>query len=410
MPASNSNHTLPALADLTDTQIAEASRAANEPEWLTEWRTSAWQNFAESTPPFWKRTDLSKFRSETITAPLGAHNTTLICEQDFAKHGVIFTTLADAIHNHGDLIKQHLGTAVDPTAHKFTALHAALWQDGAFLYVPKNVSIEAPFLATFTFNNGNHAIFPHNLIIVERGSSAMFVEEYVSDDVEGQGYSSPATEIFVGEDASLKYAAVQTWGKGVYHIGSQRVRLNNNSNLNWVIANVGGQIQHVEAETSLENVGSRVEWTGATFANGTQSLLTAPILRHAGTNTESHLDFKTVVDETGYSTFDGLIKIEHESHGTVTRLEEHAIHLSPKARTDSIPGLKIDTNDVARAGHASTSGQIDEEQLFYMLSRGIQRDEAKRMIVRGFFEPTLDRIPVESLRERITNLIEEKIR
>jgi Fe-S cluster assembly protein SufD len=121
------------------------------------------------------------------------------------------------------------------------------------------------------------------------------------------------------------------------------------------------------------------------------------------------MDFKTVVKDQSYTTFDGMIKIEHQSRATVSRLEEHALHLSPKARSDSIPGLMIDTNDVARAGHASTSGEVDEEQLFYMRSRGIPRDEAIHLIVMGFFEPVLDRIPNDALRQRIAEMIEAKI-
>jgi Fe-S cluster assembly protein SufD len=128
-----------------------------------------------------------------------------------------------------------------------------------------------------------------------------------------------------------------------------------------------------------------------------------------GANTEGHMEFKTVVKDSGYAVFDGMIKIEAHSRGTISRLEEHALHLSPHARNDSIPGLKIDTNDVQRAGHASTSGQIDEEQLFYMLSRGIRRDEAIHMIVTGFFEPVLERIPLAQLRERVAAVIERKI-
>jgi Fe-S cluster assembly protein SufD len=137
--------------------------------------------------------------------------------------------------------------------------------------------------------------------------------------------------------------------------------------------------------------------------------LTAPWLRHVGANTEGHMEFKTVVKDTGYAVFDGMIKIEKGSRGTISRLEEHALHLSQKARNDSIPGLMIDTNDVQRAGHASTSGQIDDEQLFYMLSRGIKREEAIHMIVTGFFEPVLDRIPLEALRDRVSGLIESKL-
>jgi len=398
----------PILSELTDLQIAEAARAAGEPEWLIERREVAWRFFAESLPPIWKRTDLTKFKSENIAVPLGAQGTALQWDAKLAEQGVVFTTLAAALHDHEALVKQYLGAAIDPLTHKFTALHGALWQDGVFLYIPKNVAIELPLLATFSLADGSHSTFPHNLIVVERGASVTFIEEFSSRDTEEQMLAAPATEIFVGDNASVRFVSAQTWGKGVYHIGSQRAKVGRDGNMEWVGLNLGGQLQHVEAETSLEGNGSRVDWVAATFADDTQSLLTAPTVRHIGTNAESHLNFKTVVDDAGYSTFDGMVKIERSAQGTNSRLEEHAIHLSPKSRSDSIPGLQIDANDV-KAGHASTSGQIEEEQLFYMLSRGIRRDDAIHMIVTGFFEPVLDRIPLEELRERAATAIEGKI-
>jgi Fe-S cluster assembly protein SufD len=409
MPANKTLTMLPPLAELTDAQIVEAARAAGEPEWLIEQRARAWHFFGESEPPIWKRTDLSRFKPAGISAPLGSQGTLVQWDAKLAEQGVVFTTLSAALRDHAERIRQHFGTAIDPLTHKFSALHAALWQDGVFLYVPKNVAVELPLRAVFTLDEGSRAIFPHNLVIVERGASVTFVEEYSSRDVAGQALASPATEIFVGEGAALRFVTVQAWGQGVYHIGAQRARVGHDGSLQWVAVNLGGQLQHIEAETSLEGDGARVEWVAATFADGTQTLLTAPWLRHIGANTEGHMDFKTVVDDTGYSVFDGMIKIEHASRGTISRLEEHAIHLSAKARNDSIPGLMIETNDVSRAGHASTSGQVDDEQLFYMRARGIKREEAVRMIVMGFFEPMLDRIPLDDLRERITEVIESKI-
>src|SRR5262245_59021749 len=138
---------LPKLSELTDTEIAEAAQAADEPEWLVERREVAWRFFAESAPPFWKRTDLSQFQPDQIAAPLGVQGTAVQWDASLAGQGVIFTTLAAALREHEALVKQYLGTAIDPLAHKFTALHAALWQDGVFLYVPKNVAIELPLLA-----------------------------------------------------------------------------------------------------------------------------------------------------------------------------------------------------------------------------------------------------------------------
>ena len=402
-------NTLPTLSELTDAEIAEAAHAAGEPEWLVERRAAAWRFFAESTPPFWKRTDLSKFASEDIAVPQGVQGTAIQWDARLAEQGVVFTTVAAALRSHPELVKQYLGTAVDALTHKFTALHAALWQDGAFLYVPKNVQVELPLHAIFTLADGSHATFPHNLVIVEPGASVIFIEEYSSGPADGQALAAPATEVFLGAGASARFVTVQAWGAGFYHLGSQRARVGDNASLEWVALNLGGQVQHVEAETSLDGNGANVQWVAATFCNGNQNLLTAPWLRHVGANTEGHMEFKTVVKDTAYAVFDGMIKIEKGSRGTISRLEEHALHLSPQARNDSIPGLMIDTNDVQRAGHASTSGQIDEEQLFYMLSRGIKRDEAVHMIVTGFFEPVLDRIPLEELRERVAGLIEAKI-
>jgi len=400
---------LPILSELTDLEIAEVARAAGEPEWLVERRAEAWRFFAESTPPFWKRTDLSQFSSENIAVPLGVQGTAIQWDAQLASQGVVFTTLAAALHSHADLVEQYFGTAVAPLTHKFTALHAALWQDGAFLYIPKNIQIELPLQAIFTLADGSHATFPHNLIVVERGASVTFIEEYTSRDIDGQALAAPTTELFVGDDASVRFVTAQTWGKNIYHIGAQRARVGNNASLEWVALNMGGQVQHIEAETSLEGAGSNVQWVAATLCDGTQNLLTAPWLRHGGANTEGHMEFKTVVKDTGYAVFDGMIKIEKNSRGTISRLEEHALHLSPKARNDSIPSLMIETNDVQRAGHASTSGQIDDEQLFYMLSRGIKREEAIHMIVTGFFEPVLDRIPLQELRDRVSAVIESKI-
>jgi len=192
-------------------------------------------------------------------------------------------------------------------------------------------------------------------------------------------------------------------------IGSQLAKVGDNASLDWAALNLGGTVQHIEAETYLGGTGSKVDWTAATFAGSGQLLLTAPWLRHVGAHTEGHMEFKTVINGNGYTVFDGMIKIEKDSRATISRLEEHAIHLSDQGRSDSIPGLMIDTNDVQRAGHASTSGQVDDEMLFYMQSRGIGREEAIHMIVTGFFETVLDRVPDQELRDRISEVIEQKI-
>ncbi|WP_298401334.1 Fe-S cluster assembly protein SufD [uncultured Chloroflexus sp.] len=401
--------TLPTLNEISAEMVVARSQAAGEPIWLTERRREAWTAFAQMTPPEWRRTDLSKLDPTTIAPSDGVHATAIQWDPALAAQGVVFTTLAAALHTHEVLIQKYIDTAVEPLKHKFSALRAALWQDGALLYVPKGVAIEVPLRLIYTLAADGVAIFPRTLVIVEPQASVTLIEEFTSPDVRSGSFAGPITEIFVGDGASVRFVSIQHWGNGVYHIGGQRAILARDAHLEWTSIQLGGQVQHIEAETTLVGNGSRLNWLGATFAADTQHLVIAPWMRHVGHHCESFMQFKTVVNDTAYSVFDGMIKIEHESAATSTRLEEHALHLSPKARNDSIPGLMISTNDVLKGGHASTSGDIDQEQLFYMQTRGIPRAEAQRMIVMGFFEPALETVPLEELRAELTAEIAAKI-
>ncbi len=401
--------TLPTLNELSAEAIVARSQAAGEPAWVTERRRAAWAAFAQMNPPEWRRTDLSKLDPTTIAPVDHAHATAIQWNPALAAQGVVFTTMAAALHSREALIERYMDTAVEPLKHKFSALRAALWQDGALLYVPKGVAIEAPLRLIYTLGGETTAIFPRTLVIVEPQASVTLIEEFVSPDLRSGAFAGPITEIFVGDGASVRFVSIQHWGAGVYHLAGQRAILGRDASLDWTSISLGGQLQHVEAETTLVGNGSRLTWLGATFAADAQHLVIAPWMRHVGHNCESFMQFKTVVNDTAYSVFDGMIKIEHESAATSTRLEEHALHLSPKARNDSIPGLMISTNDVLKGGHASTSGDVDEEQLFYMQTRGISRNEAKRMIVMGFFEPALETVPLEELRAELTAEIAAKI-
>ncbi|MFV9504649.1 MAG: Fe-S cluster assembly protein SufD [Oscillochloridaceae bacterium umkhey_bin13] len=396
------------LKDLTAATLAERAQAAHEPSWLIERRVAAWEYFAQAGPPEWRRTDLSGIDPAsldlTATAAL-----TLEIDPALTALGVVAKPLREALQSHGAVIEAHLDSAVVPLEHKFSALRAALWQDGAFIHVPRNVAAELPIRVRYTMPEGGRTTFPRTLLIADEGSSVTLIEEFTSADQAAPALVGAISEVFAGPGSSVRFISIQRWGAEVYHIAGQKAVLEREANLEWTSIALGAQVQHVESETALKGNGSRVNWLGATFANHKQLLLNAPWLRHVGYHCESFMQFKTVVNDSGYSVFDGMIKIEHESQATSTRLEEHALHLNPGSRNDSIPGLKIDTNSVLKGGHASTSGDVDEEQLFYMQARGISKDEAKRMIVMGFFSPALATIPVEALREELEGIIEGKI-
>lgn len=406
---SNAAQTLSTVSALSVEALVAQSRAHGEPTWLQDRRAAAYEFYLANEAPRWTRTNLSKLSLAEAAPASDASSTTVQWDESLAAQGVVFTTLKRALGSHSDLIAQYLGEAVKYDANIYNALHAALWQDGVLLYVPKNVVIEQPLHVIYTLSAARSLIAPHTLVILEHGASATLIEEFISPDGLEQPIALPAAEVFVGDSAQLRFCSLQQWGRGVYHIGGQRVIFGRDASCDWVSVALGAQVQHIDAEARLGNDGARVNWLGATFADEDQNLVIAPWLRHASNNTDGYMEFRTVVTDKGYSVFDGMVRIEEDTHGTISRLEEHAVHLSRESRNDSIPGLMIDSNDIARAGHASTSGRIEDEQLFYMQARGIPKDEATRMIVIGFLEGIISAIPVEELCERLVQAIEEKI-
>ena len=396
------------LRETTAEVIVARAQAAGEPGWLAERRRDAWTFFAQAGPPEWRRTDLSGLLPDEL-GPTDTTAVELMWDPALAAQGVVFKPIRQALDSHEGLLRKYLDTAVAPLTHKFSALRAALWHDGVFLFVPRNVAADTPLRVRYGLSAGERTTFPRTLVITEANSSVTLIEEFTSADQTAVALAAPISEIFAGPGSSVRFSSVQHWGANVYHLGGQQLILEHDANAEWTSIALGGKVQHIEAETTLQGHGSRVNWLGATFANHDQVLVMAPWLRHVGHSAESFMQFKTVVNDTSYSVFDGMIKIEHESAATSTRLEEHALHLSPNARNDSIPSLKIETNSVLKGGHASTSGDLDDEQLFYMQARGIPKDEARRMIVMGFFSPALDTLPIEALRTELETIIEGKI-
>jgi Fe-S cluster assembly protein SufD len=406
----------PALVDLNSIYLATFARSAGEPQWHTDRRVAAWEYFTQAVPPVWQRTDLTALQPETLIPAANNQHTMLQGDESLEAQGVIFMPLTKALRHPKaeSLVREKMGTAIPPLTHKFSALRAALWQDGALLYVPRNTTVTLPLHINYTVTDDGLSHFPYTLVILESGARATLIEEYSSPDSRTNDsdtpiLAAPTTEIFLGDQSELLYVNVQQWADNVYHIGGQVQCFGHQARSTWVSIALGSKIQHTEAEARLNGDGSSITWRGVTFADKRQCLLTAPSLTHTSAHTESQLDFRTVVTDQGYSVFDGMINILKGSRDTTTRLEEHAIHLSPEGRSDSIPGLKIDTNDVARAGHACTSGQVDEEQLFYMQARGIHKIEAIRMIVMGVFDPVLQIIPNEDLRNALEAAVEVKI-
>ncbi|HEY1011750.1 MAG TPA: Fe-S cluster assembly protein SufD [Herpetosiphonaceae bacterium] len=400
MPA-NSTATLGALSAETFDAFAAGRQ---EPAWLAAARREAWAAFEAAGNPDWRRTNLKGLKLDTLS-PAEPEVTV-----EFAGHqGVVVLPLAEALASHGELVKRVLGSGIASGRDRFAALNNALVSGGVFVYVPRNTEVEAPVTISYRLTQAGAIAAPRTLVLVEANSRIGIVEQYASDQLDGQALLLPGTEIVVGDNSLVRYASVQIVDSQVYVIGAQQFGLDGkDARGEWLNVVLGGAVQNLKLDAQMRGNGSAIEWNGVLYGNKKQNLLVAPTLNHVGLNTEGQINFKTVVDDESYCVFDGMVRIPKTGQGTNSDLRENAMHLSKASRSDSIPGLEIDANEV-KAGHGSTSGQIDEEQLFYLQSRGLPFAEAKRIIVQGFVGEIIDRIPDETLREQVEELVAAKV-
>ncbi|MBM7843721.1 Fe-S cluster assembly protein SufD [Herpetosiphon giganteus] len=387
--------------DVAQFEALLASR--NEPEWLTSRRREAWQAFETAEQPDWRRTNLKGFNLADYSVAEAE-----VSVEFAGAEGVTILPLAEAIQSHAELVQRVLGSAVQTSRDPYSALNNALVNGGIFIHVAKDVAVEELVRIRYHVANAGTIVAPRTLIVTERHSSINVIEEISSADFAASAVVLTGVEIEVGDGGQVNFSSVQTLNNNVYVLGSQQIRINRDAQAEWLNVVVGSAVQHVTLEANLSGNGSSVNWNGLLYGNGTQNLLVAPKLNHIGLNTEGQINFKTVVDDEAYAVFDGMVKIPATGQGTNSDLRENALHLSKTSRSDSIPGLEIDANEV-KAGHGSTSGQIDEEQLFYLQSRGLPFAEAKRTIVLGFVGEIIDMIPDEAVRERVETIVAEKV-
>jgi Fe-S cluster assembly protein SufD len=421
--------------------------AANNPDWLKEKRQVAWSVYEETPMPTtadedWRRTDLRKIKwdrfnlspasslqagsladlpedvRDAVEAKYPAAGRIVIANDRLVYHeldpalaeqGVIFTNLATAVIEHPDLIQKYLGAeAVPPSNSKFAALNSALWQDGVFLYLPKEVEVEHPFQTALILEGEGSAIFPRTLIVAERFAQATYIEESISRGEHGQALNAGVVEMYANPGAQLRYVDVQRWGEDVYNFNVKRSVGQNDSTIIWETGQLGSRMTKSYFDSELPGNGASMEFNGVYFMQGKQHLDVDCLIHHIGTSTSGDLLLHGAVQDKSRSVFTGLIKIEPTAQQTNSYLKNENLILHPTARADAIPSLEIDANDV-RASHGATIGKIDEEYIFYLMSRGIPRNTAIRMVVEGFFYKVFDRMYNERVREKLFNAVSAKI-
>ena len=291
---------------------------------------------------------------------------------------------------------------------KLSAHNAAMWKNGLHVRVPAGVELEKPIYVRIANGAEGGALFWRLLVEAEEGARFTLIEEYASDTPDLRAYTNAAVELFVGQNAKLEYVSIQNLSRETWHFAFHRARVERDAELDWVAGGFGSKKGKVRIENDLAGPGATSRVTGAYFADGDQHLDYDTFQEHLAPSTTSDFAFKGALRDSATAVWRGMIRVEPDAQKTNAYQENRNLLLSNQAHADSIPGLEIMANDV-RCTHGATIGQVDREQLFYLMARGLSRAEAERLIVRGFFADILDRIELEPVREALGAVLEARI-
>ena len=291
---------------------------------------------------------------------------------------------------------------------KFAAHNAAMWTSGLLVHVPRGVVLEKPLYVRIANSVEGGSLFWRLLIVAEPESRFTLIEEYTSASPDLVAYSNAAVEIVVQDAAKVEYVSVQNLSRGTWHFASHHARVERDAELDWVAGGFGSAKGKIRIQNDLAGPGATSRVTGAYFADGTQHLDYDTFQEHIAPSTTSDFAFKGALRDTARAVWRGMIRVEEGAQKTNAYQENRNLLLSKTAHADSIPGLEIMANDV-RCTHGATLGQVDREQLFYLMARGLSRAEAERLIVRGFFQDVLDRVELEPVREALASALESRI-
>jgi Fe-S cluster assembly protein SufD len=437
-------------ATLGDSPLAAAMERLGGAESLHDLRRAAWEEYLSLPMPTkkteeWRYTDLTKLAPETFD-PLvdasgrevepvpaddlppavreilegeGVRSGTMIeldarlarldLEARAAEAGVVFAPIARIADDRPELLERFLFTSdIAPMEKKLWALHTAALSGGYVLYVPKNVKVENPVHVLRWLSKAGSLLATHSLIVVERGAQVTVIDEFLSGDLDGEALSLNGVEVFGGEGALVNYLGLQRYGRGVKHFSMQHANTPRDCTLNSFNVTLGGDLSRQDITSHLLGPGSDSEMLALWFGDGEQHFDYHTLQHHAAPSARSDLLFKGALSDSAESVFRGLIRVDEGAQLTDAYQTNRNLLLSEESQATTLPSLEIAADDV-KCSHGATVGQVDEHQLFYLTSRGLTREQAERLLVFGFFGEVLARMPVASVRDRMTDAIERKI-
>lgn len=414
--------------------VRQISHMKGEPEWMLAFRLKALEHFMERPMPTWGG-DISDLDLDDIyyyvrpmeeegrswddvpdsiketfdrlgipeaerkfLAGVGAQYESEMVyhsvQEHLEKQGVIFVSIEDGLRNHPDLFKEYFGKVVPITDNKFAALNSAVWSGGSFVYVPPGVKVELPLQAYFRLNVANIGQFERTLIIVDEGAQVHYVEGCTAPVYTTDSFHSGVIEIVVKRGARCRYSTIQNWSVNVYNLVTQRAIVHEDATMEWVDANMGSKVTMKYPSCYLVGEGARGEILSMAFASNGQQQDTGGKIVHAAPNTSSKITSKSISKDGGQASYRGLLKVHNGAVGSRSNVVCDALLLDPESRSDTYPYIEINEEDVA-IGHEASVSKVGEEQLFYLMSRGLSEDEATTLVVSGFLEPLVKELPME---------------
>lgn len=415
--------------------VLEISEKKNEPVWMRDFRLKALEIYQKMPMPTWG-VDLSQLDIDSIIAYIrpsakmerswdevpeeirrtferlgipeaerkalagvGAQYDSEVVyhniKESLTQQGVIFEDMDTAVKKYPDIIKEYFMTKnVTPADHKFAALHAAIWSGGTFVYVPQGVKVEVPLQAYFRMNAPGSGQFEHTLIIADKGSEVHFIEGCSAPQYSVSNLHAGCVELFVNEGARIIYSTIENWSKNTYNLNTKRAIVEKDGIIEWISGSFGSHKTMLYPASILKGEGAKAEYTGVTFAAKGQHLDTGSKMIHLAPHTSSKVLAKSISKDGGISSYRGLLKIGPNAEGAKASVQCEGLMLDDISRSDTMPVIEIE-NDNVDIGHEAKVGRISDEQIFYLMSRGLSEDDARAMIVRGFVEPITKALPLE---------------
>jgi Fe-S cluster assembly protein SufB len=315
-------------------------------------------------------------------------------KKEWDDQGVIFDSIEDGLKNHPELFRKYFGTVIPSADNKFSAMNSAVWSGGSFVYIPKGVDLKTPLQAYFRVNQERMGQFERTLIIVDEGARAHYIEGCTAPTYTTESFHSGVIEIIVNEGAHFRYTTIQNWSNNMYNLVTQRAIVQKNATMEWLDGNLGSKLTMKYPSCYLMGEGAHGNILSIAYSGDGQHQDTGGKVVHAAPRTTSSIVSKSISKGTGRSTYRGLCKVYDGAVGAKSNVECDALLINETSRTDTYPYIEIEENR-SNIGHEATVSKVGDEQLFYLMSRGMDEAEAMALIVRGFIEPIAKLLPLE---------------